>query len=547
MPGALSRGVEARRRSDRRGDSVSILPDLVRRSAERWPEHPAITMDGRSLSYAELEAASNQIARALHRCGVSKGDRVMLWLPKSPEAIAALYGIMKLGAAYVSVDPSAPPQRACYIARDCAAAALVTVPTRAAALDKEFGGAAPMRAIIYAETAKEAPPIAGVGAVSWSEIQNENAASFDCPANPQDLAYILYTSGSTGQPKGVMISHSASLSFVEWAGDKFGVTHEDRLSNHAGFHFDLSTFDLYAGARAGATVFPVSSRVAPFPAALASQWHKQKITVCYATPSTFILLMGRGNLKAAGIPTMRVLLFAGEVFPVKHLRELMNILPQARFANLYGPTETNVCTWYEVTAPPADDATIPIGLECENCIGVLLDETGNVARADEVGELWIGGGTLMTGYWGRSELTAQRLKQVPDGRGGKMLAYNTGDLVLREADGNLRFFGRRDHQIKTRGYRVELGEIEATLCRHPAVEEAVMLALPHDEIGHALHGVVVAKAGAPVEEAELKRFLLDTLPRYMVPERIEFRSELPHTYSDKIDREALTREAASNR
>jgi non-ribosomal peptide synthetase component F len=226
-------------------------------------------MDGRSLSYGQLEAISSQIAATLREHGVRTGDRVMLWLPKSPEAIAALYGIMKAGAAYVSVDPSAPVSRACYIAHDCAAAALVTVPSRAAQLDREFAGEAPMRSVLYAEYASELPRIAAANVVSWSQVQQMPSADVSPTTDPRSLAYILYTSGSTGQPKGVMISHSASLSFVEWAGDKFAVGHEDRLSNHAGFHFDLSTFDLYAGARAGATVFPVSSRIAPFPAALA--------------------------------------------------------------------------------------------------------------------------------------------------------------------------------------------------------------------------------------------------------------------------------------
>ena len=521
---------------------TNILSDLVRRSAERWPDHPAIVMDSRAFTYADLERVSNQIARTLKRVGVGLGDRVMLWMPKSPEAIAALYGIMKAGAAYVSVDPSAPPPRACYIARDCAAAALITVPVRAAVLDKEFAGDAPMRAVLYAEPGVDGPAIAGVPAILWASAVAENAEALDHAATGGDLAYILYTSGSTGQPKGVMISHSASLSFVEWAGDKFGVAHDDRLSNHAGFHFDLSTFDLYAGARAGATVFPVSSRVAPFPAALTKQWVEQRLTVCYATPSTFILLMGRGNLAASGIYSMRVVLFAGEVFAVKRLRELMAIFPQARFANLYGPTETNVCTWYEVTAPPLDDTPIPVGRECENCTGFILDENGASVADGEVGELWIGGGTLMQGYWGRDDLTAKRLRPVKSADGTPTLAYNTGDLVRRFPDGNLRFFGRRDHQIKTRGYRVELGEIEATLSRHAAVAEAVLVAVPDDQFGHLLHAVVIRQPDTLVTEAELKGFLKESLPLYMVPERIEFRTELPHTFSDKIDRDALLRQ-----
>jgi acyl-CoA synthetase (AMP-forming)/AMP-acid ligase II len=184
---------------------VSILPDLVRRSAECWPDHPAVVMDGRSFSYGNLEAASNQIARTLKRCGVGAGDRVMLWLPKSPEAIATLYGIMKAGAAYVSVDPSAPPQRACYIARDCAAAALITVPTRAGVLDKEFAGTAPMSAVLYAESARDIPPIAGINAISWSEIQAESEMPSDSGVTGKishisSIRLYVYTSIRLAQP-----------------------------------------------------------------------------------------------------------------------------------------------------------------------------------------------------------------------------------------------------------------------------------------------------------------------------------------------------------
>jgi acyl-coenzyme A synthetase/AMP-(fatty) acid ligase len=251
--------------------------------------------------------------------------------------------------------------------------------------------------------------------------------------------------------------------------------------------------------------------------------------------------MGRGNLGERGIPSMRVLLFAGEVFAVKHLRQLMSILPQARFANLYGPTETNVCTWYEVKETPHGDTPIPIGRECENCVGFILDEGLHPVPEGEVGELWIGGGTLMEGYWGRADLTARTLRPISAG-GKTMPAYKTGDLVQRFPDGDLRYFGRRDHQVKTRGYRVELGEIEATLSRHQAVEEAVLVAVPDDQFGHLLHAIVVCKPNCKVVENELKGFLKEALPVYMVPEHIEFRAELPHTYSDKIDRDALLRQ-----
>ncbi len=518
-----------------------LLPDLLSYSANRWPEDPAIVMDAIALSYSELEAASNRFARALVRSGVGHGDRVALWLPKSPEAAVALYGVMKAGAAYVAVDPSAPPARLAYIARDCQVAGVVTLSTRFAALGREFAGDAPMRVVLHADTEADPVRLARLPTISWAEINQGSPEPLSNPAKETDLAYILYTSGSTGEPKGVMISHRSSLSFVEWAGDTFAITREDRMANHAGFHFDLSVFDLFAGARAGATVYPVSPRVAPFPAALSRQWSDQRLTVWYATPSTLIQLLARGNLSAVDLSALRLVLFAGEVFPVKHLRQLMALVPRARFANLYGPTETNVCTWYEVQSLPSEGSSLPIGRSCSNCQVLLLDEAGLAVRDGEVGELWVSGGTLMHGYWGRPELTARALKEIEVSPGQRKRAYRTGDLVRRLGDGDLQFVGRRDHQVKTRGYRVELGEIEAMLSRHPAVDESVVLAVPDEEIGHRLKAVVVPNAGKPVDEAELKRHCSEVLPRYMIPEMIEFRSNLPRTGSDKVDREALLR------
>jgi len=520
---------------------TELLPNLLTAAADRWPEHPAVVMDDRTLSYEELETLSNRLARVLADRGIGHGDRVALWLPKCPEAVAAIYGIMKAGAAYVSIDPAAPPVRVGYIARDCQIAALITVSGRRASLEREFGSDAPMRMVVYADSAVGAPCIGSIPAIKWSDVVACPRGPVQCPAAASSLAYILYTSGSTGQPKGVAIPHRSSLSFVEWASATFEINHEDRLANHAGFHFDLSTFDLYAAARAGATVFPVAPRLSPFPAALARQWSKDRLTVWYATPSTLILLLAHGELGSVDLSSLRVVLFAGEVFPAKHLRHLMELAPQARFANLYGPTETNVCTWYQVDSAPADDLPLPIGRACPNCEAFILDEDLRPVERGAVGELWIGGGTLMRGYFNRAEQTAKVLCEIETAAGSRTLAYRTGDLVREHEDGLLQFVGRRDHQIKTRGYRVELGEIEIALSGHPSVDQAVVLAIPAEEIGHRLAAVVVANPGAVPDIAELKRHCAQLLPRYMVPETIEVRSSLPRTASDKVDREALLR------
>jgi len=522
----------------------SLLPQLVTDSAARYPDRPAIVMDGRGLTYAELDRQSNRFARSLTAHGVRRGDRVALWLPRSLEGVVALYGIMKAGAAHVPVDPGTPPARLAFIARDCGVAGLVTVAGRAGALDEAFAGSAPMRALWFADpasaTASALPPLlTGIPGVAWAELSSEGDAPVAVHALADDLAYILYTSGSTGEPKGVMLSHRNALAFVEWAGDTFQLTHRDRLANHAPFHFDLSTFDLFAGARAGAAVFPLSPRIASFPAAVARQWTEDRLTVWYATPSSLVLMLTRGGLASLDLGTLRVLLFAGEVFPVKYLRDLMRLAPRARFANLYGPTETNVCTWYEVPSPPEEDRPLPIGSATPYDEVLVLDESLKPVAAGAPGELWVRGASVMHGYWGRPERTALSLQPVEFAPGITDVAYRTGDLVRTRGDGHLEFLGRRDHQIKTRGYRVELGEIETVLHRHPGVDEAVVVAIPDEEITHRLKAVVVLKSGSALDEAGLKQHCAESLPRYMVPETLEFRAQLPRTSSGKVDRRSL--------
>jgi amino acid adenylation domain-containing protein len=518
---------------------ATLLPDLVRLAAERLPDRPALVLEPVQLTYAELEAASNRFARSLRTHGVQRGDRVGLWLPKSPEAFVALLGIMKAGAAYVPVDPGSPPERLAYIAGNCGLAGLVTRADRAKALREAFAAGAPMRAVWFSDQATELPPIPRCASVPWAAVARERPEAPGEGGDAEDLAYILYTSGSTGAPKGVMHSHRSALAFAEWAADTFGLCPEDRLANFAPFHFDLSTFDLFAAFRVGAAVHPVPPRIAAFPTAMARFVSEEWLTVWYCTPSTLALLVGHGGLADRDLSALRALLFAGEVMPVTLLRRLMALAPHTRFANLYGPTETNVCTWYEVSGPPRDDRPLPIGRACCGDEVFVLDETLQPAADGDLGELWVRGPTVMRGYWGHGARTAEVLRDVEIG-GVSAPTYRTGDLVRLRPDGDLEFVGRRDHQVKTRGYRVELGEIEAALHRHPAVAEAVALAVPDDEVTNRLRAVVVFRPGAVAVEGDLKDHCGRILPRYMVPESIEIRSELPRTASGKVDRGALS-------
>jgi acyl-coenzyme A synthetase/AMP-(fatty) acid ligase len=314
---------------------------------------------------------------------------------------------------------------------------------------------------------------------------------------------------------------------------------EDRLANHAPFHFDLSVFDLYVGALAGAAVYPVPPRLSSFPAAIVQMYVRERLSVWYEVPSSLILFLRSGELARQDLSALRLLLFAGEVFPVKYLRELMTLIPGVRLANLYGPTETNVCTWFDVTEPPPGDAPLPIGVACDNTQALVLDESLRPVPDGEVGELWVRGPTVMQGYWGKPDRTAASRALLEVGPGVRDEAYRTGDLVRRRPDGNLEFLGRCDHQIKVRGYRVELGEIESVLHLHADVAEAVALAVPDPDLTHRLKAVIVLREGVSLSEAEVKRHCASSLPRYMVPEAVEFRSSLPRTSSGKVNRREL--------
>jgi amino acid adenylation domain-containing protein len=356
------------------------------------------------------------------------------------------------------------------------------------------------------------------------------------PADP--LAYILYTSGSTGRPKGVVHTHGSAMSFVEWCAATFDLSEEDRFSSHAPFHFDLSIFDLYVSLYHGGEVVLFGEEISKQPAAMADAIAGRGISVWYSTPSVLRLLVEFGQLETRDWSALGLVLFAGEVFPIKHLRALLERWPHPRYFNLYGPTETNVCTYFEVPRPipPDREEPFPIGRVCENDEALVVGEEGEpVDRGDE-GELLIRGGTVMQGYWNLPERTAAAFHVDAGGRRW----YRTGDLVREESDGTFLFSGRRDRMVKRRGYRVELGEIETALYRHPEIVEAAVIALPGED-GISIDAFVCRGDGGKGSIIEMKTFCSKELPLYMIPDRFQFRASLPKTSTDKIDYQALVR------
>jgi amino acid adenylation domain-containing protein len=523
-----------------------LLHELLRSSAERNPHQIAVIDGDRRLTYGELEGRTNQLCVLLLRLGVTRHDRVGLYLDKSLESVVGVYGILKTGAAYVPLDPQAPTSRLALIARDCDLKLLVTGIEKARQWASLVGPTTDVDTLVVLngrDSDLEDPP-AGIRVLTLNAFASATDAPISVPMIDLDLAYILYTSGSTGDPKGVMLSHLNALTFVDWATRVFQVQATDRLSNHAPLHFDLSIFDLFAAAKSGAAVVLVPSRMSIFPIQVSRFIAEHGITIWYSVPSALSMLVQRGDLKAGAFPTLRIVLFAGEVFPTKYLRALMDLLPHVSFFNLYGPTETNVCTYYEVPVlPEGSFDTIPIGSAISNVEVFAVADEGTLTPPGEVGELLVRGSSVMNGYWGDPDRTGASLVSYPRGGGARDRAYKTGDFVRQDSDGNYHLLGRRDSQVKSRGYRIELGEIETALFAHPSVTDCAVIAIPDDLITNRVKAFVTVRD--PCSEGELVQFCAERIPRYMIPEEFELRVTLPKTSTGKIDRRALLTESLS--
>jgi amino acid adenylation domain-containing protein len=526
-----------------------VLSQLLSRQAQREPAAVALECDGEAMSYRDLDRLSDRLAAALAAHGVGRHDRVGIGVPKGPAAYVSLFAALKLGACFVPLDRSAPAERVRYLLDDCGVSALVGTADILAPLLAEPPSA--LRLAIEAGCARQPPGLAaGVGAdgapvlplrLGWDEALAGAGFPPPCAAIEDDLAYILYTSGSTGKPKGVMLSHRNALTFVDWAVPALGLGPGDRVAGVAELHFDLSTFDTFASVAAGATLVPLPADALLRPRAVTEWMAASRVSVWYSTPSTLVLLLTHGGLGARPLPALRRVLFAGEVFPVKHLHSLAAALPGVEIYNLYGPTETNVCSWHRLAELPSvdgDGGALPIGRACANTELAALDEEGREAADGVEAELWVRGPSVMRGYWGDPERTQACLRLRRRSSGAEERWYRTGDFVVRDGAGCYHFRGRRDHMVKVRGFRVELGEVESALYGHPEVGELAVVAARGDD-GCSLRAFVVPAGERALSAIALKRYLRARLPPYMVPADVRCVAALPKTPSGKIDRVRL--------
>jgi amino acid adenylation domain-containing protein len=502
--------------------------------AERTPEAVAVRAGDHALTYAELERASRALALRLGAAGVAPGDRVGLVLPKSPDAVVACYGVLRAGGVYVPIDQQSPPARQLDHLTDASVRGVIGERRALEALADTAGWGGKGLGFVLGRD----PPRVGQARFDWDF--GAHPAGGNLPRlDPERAACILYTSGSTGRPKGVTITHRGAQAFVDWAVRTLGLTAEDRLANHAQLSFDLSIFDLFAAGTSGAAVTLVPPEMMVKPRRVWDLIDSAGITTWYSVPSAITLLVGEAGVDARPPRALRRVLFAGEAFPIPQLRRAMQAWPKARFFNLFGPTETNVCLWHELDALPSSDVrSIPIGVPCDHLEVRLMTEQGALASAGEEGEIAVAGPSVLAGYWGQPELTAQAF-WPRDTLPGVGPLYRTGDRARRDAQGKFWFLGRRDRLVKRRGYRIELGEVEASLARLPGVREAAVVGDAGGDAGCSLRAIVVPKPGAELDLLDVKLKLAESLPRYMLPDKLEFRQQLPRTATGKIDWQSL--------
>jgi len=519
------------------------LHDGFTAQAQRRPEAIAVVHRDRALTYGALETMSNQLAHLLVALGCRRGDRVGLLLPKVPEAIVAILGALKADAIYVPLDPAGPAARLARILEvaDC------RVVLAAGSVESMLRDA-------LAAAALQRPPLVGrlddalrpqddpQPVFSLHDLAPHPTTPRASNATGDDIAHILFTSGSTGTPKGVTIAHRNAVHFIRWATHYFGIAPADRISQQPPLHFDLSTFDVFGTLWSGAQLHLVPPELSLLPHKLVQFIRDAQLTQWFSVPAVLNLLATFDAFDAVDdndFPALRRVLFAGEVLPTTTLIYWMQRLPHARFTNLYGPTETTISSCrYTVPQCPRDvRAPIPLGTPCDGEQVLLLDEQMRPVADGQIGEIYIRGPGVSPGYWRDPERTRVAFLPAPGATDPSERIYKTGDLAHRGADGLLYFHGRADMQIKCRGYRVELGEVEAALHALPGLRESAVVAIPSDGFEGAL--LCCAYVGETIGAERLRGELAALVPAYMLPQRWLRVDALPKNPNGKIDRPRL--------
>ncbi|HEV2735420.1 MAG TPA: amino acid adenylation domain-containing protein [Longimicrobiaceae bacterium] len=524
---------------------LSLLDDAARRQLAAWngaapelppapvheriagqarsrPGAPALYFGGETVTYAELDARAERIADRLRALGVGSETRVGIAVERGPGLVAAALAVLKAGGAYVPLDPAYPSDRLAFILADAAATVVVTEERLSAGLP-EFAG----EVVLLDAPEHDGPERGGA-------VRRPPARALPPPAAPDNAAYVIYTSGSTGRPKGVVVSRASLAAFVD-AAAVYGIGPDDTVLSQGSFSFDIWVLEVYVPLCTGAAVRQIRREQLLEADALIGELEKG-VTVLSTVPSLARMLGARLRDTGRTLPGLRHAFSCAEAVPPDLLREMREVFPAAELLIAYGPTEFTVLG-STLRVGETFPGHVSIGMAMPGVALHVCDPGGGLLPPGVPGELYLGGAQVARGYLGRPGLTAAQF--VPDPFGGAPGArlYRTGDLVRRRGDGELEFLGRIDHQVKVRGFRVELGEIESVLARHPAVRGAVALVREDRPGDRRIVAYLEADPGFPVEEArELAR---GALPEYMIPTALVVLDAFPLTSGGKVDRRAL--------
>jgi amino acid adenylation domain-containing protein len=514
-------------------DQVTLLQDYLAVSARRLPDKVALVNQGRRLSYQEIDARSNALANALVRRGVGRGDRVLVFADNTVEAVIAFWAALKANGVAIMVNPQTKADKLGYLLGDSRAAALVADGRLAPVFGPAASGSRHLRTVIVAGAASEAA-VAGLPSARWDEA----LALEDDGAPPRrrnidvDLAAIVYTSGSTGEPKGVMLTHRNMLAAATSITTYLENVEDDVILGVLPLSFDYGLYQMIMAFRMGARL--VLERSFAYPAEVLKVVVQEGVTGFPGVPTMFAILAEMKNLAEYDLRGVRYVTNTAAALPVKHIRVLQEIFPTARIFSMYGLTECKRCTYL----PPEDLARKPtsVGIAIPNTELWIVDERDNRLGPGQVGQLVIRGATVMRGYWEKPEATRERLRPGP--LPGEMVLY-TGDYCRLDEDGYLYFVGRMDSIIKVRGEKVAPKEIEVALMDVPGVKEAAVVGVPDEILGEAPKAFVVLEKGARLTERDLRRECQERLEAIMVPKYIQIVADLPKTTTGKIMKKGL--------